>query len=212
MPENLTNIIGYIIYTVIGIVALWGAFCVVMVWLRVGAKRFRSEEQQQLFLDTIEEPLMEGDFDGVGDICHRDPRALCQIVQLGVINRQLGYSKVKQMLLDRFERDVLADLDYRLTWVKTVIAAAPMIGLLGTVVGMMGAFENLSTAASVDPTELASSISLALITTALGLTVAIPLVIATASLNNRIRKMEDLVSLGLGQFLDTFREALSRHK
>ena len=49
MPENLTNIIGYIIYTVIGIVALWGAFCVVMVWLRVGAKRFRSEEQQQLF-------------------------------------------------------------------------------------------------------------------------------------------------------------------
>ena len=70
MPENLTNIIGYIIYTVIGIVALWGAFCVVMVWLRVGAKRFRSEEQQQLFLDTIEEPLMEGDFDGVGDICH----------------------------------------------------------------------------------------------------------------------------------------------
>ena len=137
MPENLTNIIGYIIYTVIGIVALWGAFCVVMVWLRVGAKRFRSEEQQQLFLDTIEEPLMEGDFDGVGDICHRDPRALCQIVQLGVINRQLGYSKVKQMLLDRFERDVLADLDYRLTWVKTVIAAAPMIGLLGTVVGMI---------------------------------------------------------------------------
>ena len=212
MPENLTNIIGYIIYTVIGIVALWGAFCVVMVWLRVGAKRFRSEEQQQLFLDTIEEPLMEGDFDGVGDICHRDPRALCQIVQLGVINRQLGYSKVKQMLLDRFERDVLADLDYRLPWVKTVIAAAPMIGLLGTVVCMMGAFEKLSTAASVDPTELASSISLALITTALGLTVAIPLVIATASLNNRIRKMEDLVSLGLGQFLDTFREALSRHK
>ena len=212
MPENLTNILGYIIYTVIGIVALWGAFCVVMVWLRVGAKRFRSEEQQQLFLDTIEEPLMEGDFDGVGDICHRDPRALCQIVQLGVINRQLGYSKVKQMLLDRFERDVLADLDYRLTWGKTVIAAAPMIGLLGTVVGMMGAFETLSTAASVDPTELASSISLALNTTALGLTVAIPLVIATASLNNRIRKMEDLVSLGLGQFLDTFREALSRHK
>ena len=33
-----------------------------------------------------------------------------------------------------------------------------------------------------------------------------------ASLNNRIRKMEDLGSLGLGQFLDTFREALSRHK
>ena len=212
MSEDLTNVIGLVIYCIIGLVALWGAFCVVMVWIRVGAKRFRSEEQQQLFLDTIEEPLMEGDFDGVGEICARDPRALCQIVQLGVINRGLGYSKVKQMLLDRFERDVLSDLDYRLTWVKTVIAAAPMIGLLGTVVGMMGAFEKLSTAANVNPTELASSISLALVTTALGLTVAIPLVLATASLNNRIRKMEDLVSLGLGQFLDTFREALSRSK
>ena len=212
MQETLTTIIGNIIYTIIGIVALWGAFCVIMVWTRVSSKRFKSEEQQQLFLDTIEEPLFEGDFDGVAEICDRDPRALCQMVQLGVLNRQMGYSKVKQMLLDRFERDVLADLDYRLTWVKTVIAAAPMIGLLGTVIGMMGAFAKLASATTVDPAELASSISLALITTALGLTVAIPLVLATASLNNRIRQMEDLVSLGLGQFLDTYREVLTRHK
>ena len=212
MQETLTTIIGNIIYTIIGIVALWGAFCVIMVWTRVSSKRFKSEEQQQLFLDTIEEPLFEGDFDGVAEICDRDPRALCQMVQLGVLNRQMGYSKVKQMLLDRFERDVLADLDYRLTWVKTVIAAAPMIGLLGTVIGMMGAFAKLASATTVDPAELASSISLALITTALGLTVAIPLVLATASLNNRIRQMEDLVSLGLGQFLDTYREVLARHK
>ena len=154
MQETLTTIIGNIIYTIIGIVALWGAFCVIMVWTRVSSKRFKSEEQQQLFLDTIEEPLFEGDFDGVAEICDRDPRALCQMVQLGVLNRQMGYSKVKQMLLDRFERDVLADLDYRLTWVKTVIAAAPMIGLLGTVIGMMGAFAKLASATTVDPSRI----------------------------------------------------------
>ncbi len=134
------------------------------------------------------------------------------MVQMAVANRHLGYTKVKQLLMDRFERDVLADLDYRITWVKTVIAAAPMLGLLGTVIGMMGAFDKLASAATVDPTKLAGSINIALITTALGLTIAIPLVVATASVNNKIKQLEDLIAVGLGQFLDMFREVAAKQK
>ena len=52
---------------------------------------------------------------------------------------------------------------------------------------------------------------LALITTACGLAIAIPLVLATANINIQIRKMEDMVSYGLNQFLEIFREAIIRH-
>ena len=49
----------------------------------------------------------------------------------------------------RAAHDVMADLEYRVSWVNTVIKAAPMIGLLGTVVGMMGAFGSLAAAETI---------------------------------------------------------------
>jgi biopolymer transport protein ExbB/TolQ len=60
----------------------------------------------------------------------------------------------------------------------------------------------------VKPDQLASDISVALVTTASGLAIAIPLVICVTMINVRIRKMEDLVSAGLTRFLDSFRTVL----
>ena len=45
MSEQVTEILGYFIYASMALVALWGLYCVVMVWGRVKAKRFRSEAQ-----------------------------------------------------------------------------------------------------------------------------------------------------------------------
>ena len=137
-----------------------------------------------------------------------DRRATCQLAQMAIANRKLGYSRVKQLLVDRFQRDVLQDLEYRLSWVYTVIKAAPMIGLLGTVLGMMAAFAKLAVGgASVQVDKLAQDIQFALITTALGLAIAIPLVLGTAYINVQIKRMEDLVGFGLNQFLEIFKEA-----
>jgi biopolymer transport protein ExbB/TolQ len=144
-----------------------------------------------------------------------DKRAMSQLALLAIINREIGYAKVRQLLIDRFQRDVLADLEYRLSWVNTVIKSAPMIGLLGTVMGMMGAFRTLSTGDNVAPDQLAGDIQLALVTTACGLAIAIPLLLASASINVRIRKMEDLVAAGLTRFLESFRAAVgveTRHR
>ena len=136
-------ILGYIIYVCLFLIALWGAFCVVMVWARVKQKRFDNEETQNLFMEAIEEPLSQGNYDVAVEICEDDRRALCQLSQIAIDNRKLGYAKVKQLVADRFQRDVLADLENRLSWVYTVIKAAPMVGLLGTVMGMMAAFHSL---------------------------------------------------------------------
>jgi biopolymer transport protein ExbB/TolQ len=180
-----------------------------MVWNRVREKRFRNEDQQSEFLDALDEPVVRGDFEAAGHMLETDKRAMSQLALLAIVNRDMGFSKVRQLLVDRFQRDVLADLEYRLSWVNTVIKSAPMIGLLGTVMGMMGAFTKLADPTKpVKPQDLANDISFALITTACGLAIAIPLLLATASINVRIRKMEDLVAAGLSRFLESFRSGI----
>jgi biopolymer transport protein ExbB/TolQ len=85
-----------------------------------------------------------------------------------------------------------------------------MLGLFGTVVGMIGAFATLATAETVEATALAGDINTALYTTAIGLAIAIPLVLCTASIHVRMRKMEDLVAAGLSRFLEVLRAAMER--
>jgi biopolymer transport protein ExbB len=205
--STLTTIIAYLAYIALAGLALWGAFCIVMIWARVGQKRFRSEAEQTEFLDAVDASMSKGRFDEAGQICDGDPRAMCQLAWVAIANRKAGFAKVRLMVMDRFQRDILADLEYRLSWVNTVIKSAPMVGLFGTVIGMMGAFDKLASAENVSPDKLASDISVALVTTASGLAIAIPLVLCVTMINVRISKMEDLVSSGLTRFLESFRAA-----
>ena len=208
----LTELLAYLIYTALGLIALWGAFTVVMAWRRVGQVRFRDEAEQDELLAEVDSSVRSGRVDAAAELCADDARALPQLVILAATNRQLPLGKLSTLLAERFRRDVLADLDHRISWIDTVIKSAPMIGLFGTVIGMMGAFGKLAGEAkeNVSPSILANDISLALITTACGLAIAIPLVLARASIMTRIRQMEDLVGSGLVQLLEAIRAAGSR--
>lgn len=208
--DTVFRVLGYAIYTGLGVIALWGIYCIVQVWRRVAQKQYKTEGEQDEFLDAVEDPLLQGQFDAAVELCMDKQQAMPQLVKLALVNRKVGYQRVRQLVLDRFQRDVLTDLEYRLTWVNTVVKSAPMLGLLGTVVGMMGAFLTLSTNENVDPTQLAGDINVALRTTACGLAIAIPLIVMMSSVNIRIRKMEDLVSSGLTRFLDVYRQALAK--
>ena len=208
--DTVFKVLGYAIYTGLGVIALWGIYCIVQVWRRVAQKQYKTEGEQDEFLDAVEDPLLQGQFDAAVELCMDKQQAMPQLVKLALVNRKVGYQRVRQLVLDRFQRDVLADLEYRLSWVNTVVKSAPMLGLLGTVVGMMGAFLTLSTNENVNPTQLAADINVALRTTACGLAIAIPLIVMMSSVNIRIRKMEDLVSSGLTRFLDAYRQALAK--
>lgn len=207
---NLYTIISNSTYLALGAVALWGLYCIAVIWTRVGNKRFKNEAAQDDFLDELEPTLLAGDFEGAAELCEGDSRAIPQMVELAIANRDLGYGRVRQVVLDRFQRDVLSDLEYRLSWVSTVIKSAPMIGLFGTVFGMMGAFRTLATADSVEPSALAGDIQVALITTASGLAIAIPLMILVANINIKIAKMEDLVGTGLTRAFAALKVGMQR--
>ncbi len=207
---GVLNMIGDSMYVALALVALWGLYQIVVVWTRVNQKRFKSEEQQDTFMDDVDQMLVQGDFEGVEEYCAGDTKAMPQMIAMAVKNRGEGFKRAKQIMLDRFQRDVMSDIEYRLSWVSTAIKTAPMIGLFGTVFGMMGAFKTLATAASVEPSKLAGDINVALITTACGLAIAIPLMMLVASINIKIAKMEDLIGSGLTRFFESYKVGLAR--
>ncbi|MFN3190359.1 MAG: MotA/TolQ/ExbB proton channel family protein [Aureliella sp.] len=212
MPETIYDWIGLADYCALAAVAMFGAFCCVLIWTRVGEKWFKTEDEQNAFLDSIEADLAAGNFENVEAACEGDKRAVPMLVSLGVMNKHLGYAKVKALLMERFQRDVLGDLEKSISWVTTVIKTAPMLGLFGTVTGMIGAFATLASAQSVEPTKLAKDINVALYTTAIGLAIAIPLVMALNAVNNRIRHMEELVGSGVTRFLEAYRVGLEKKR
>lgn len=202
------DIIASSTYLALALIALWGLYCIVVVWTRVAQKRFKSEAEQDHFLDDVEGMMRAADFEGVREYCAGDQRAIPQMIELVIAHRGEGYKRARQIMMDRFQRDVLSDLEYRLSWVSTAIKSAPMIGLFGTVFGMMGAFQTLATAESVEPSALAGDIRVALVTTASGLAIAIPLMILVANVNIRIAKMEDLIGSGMTRVFDAFKAGL----
>lgn len=192
--SSMTGIVGNFIYLLLAVIALWGAYCVLIVWRRIGQLNFRKESHQYDFLTAMRQLYLAGDTEAVKSECEGDKRAVPQLVLVALKHAALSPGRMRDLLIERFQRDVLAEIDYRTNWVQTVIKSAPMVGLFGTVVGMMGAFSKLGVQTRVEPTMLASDIMLALITTACGLAIAVPLIFATASLSIRTARLEDFVS------------------
>lgn len=201
----LFKIVEYITYIGLGGIAIWGVFNLILVWRRVATVRFRNEEELDAFIEAIDEPVAAKRFDEAIALCGEDRRAMPQLALYAIMNREQGAERVERQLAERFQLDVMSDIDYRLSWVATVIKSAPMIGLLGTVVGMMGAFSNLSSGTKVDTGKMAEDIMFALVTTASGLSIAVPLLLAREGINVQIRKMEDLVTAGVSQLLEVLR-------
>lgn len=203
--------VGYLIYAAMAGVALYGLFTIVLIFRRIAQKRFASQAAAGEFLEDCRDLLKQKKFDGVADLCDSPPfwaKAVPQLILVALANRDRSPSKMRQLLGERFEREILADLEYRTSWVATIVKSAPMLGLLGTVLGMIQAFGKIAGAGSTgtDPKALADDISFALITTALGLIIAIPLVMAGNVIHVRMGKLQDSVQQDLGEFLEDLQQ------
>jgi biopolymer transport protein ExbB len=184
---------------------LWGLYCVILLWRRILSLRFADDKTQNEFLHTLQQMLEAGDFDGAKKMCQDEPRALPQLALAAIENRDLSESQLRQLVAELMQRNVLADLEYRISWVATVIKSGPLLGLFGTVLGMMAAFGRIGTGEKVQPSQIAAEISIALICTAMGLITAIPFTYLLASLNIRMRILQDSLASGMTQFLEHFK-------
>ena len=190
---TVMSLAGYVIYTCIGLLAAWGAFCVILLTRQIARRLFRNADASGEYTSQVGQLLRDGSYEDAEKLSSTPEnwyRAVPVLVRGIIAKRHLGLEKIRQTIATTFEREILAELENRLAWVNTVIKSAPLLGLLGTVVGMIGAFAQIK-AERPDPSALAGNISVALFTTALGLVVAIPLLLAANFVQARLRSLED---------------------
>lgn len=145
------------------------------------------------------------------ELCEENPYPVCEVLEEGI--RKWGRSsvEVEQAILDSGER-VSNELKRNLRLINGVATVSPLLGLLGTVLGMIQAFDAIATISpGADPkTMIATGISQALLTTAAGLSVAIPALIAhlyfTGCVDRRVMEI-DAVGLQLVRLISA--EALA---
>jgi biopolymer transport protein ExbB/TolQ len=200
--NDLAKMLGDACYIFLALNFVWGLYNIIMGYRRLKELNFSDHEEQAEFVDEVLQNLQAGRYDAVDELCNDDGRALPQLTQLAVANRGLGYDQLRQVVTEVLQREVMADLEYRTNWVATVIKCGPLLGLFGTVLGMMAAFGRIGSGEQVEPYMIAKEISIALICTAMGLATAIPFNFILASLATRVRNFQDALGAGLMRVLD----------
>lgn len=199
--NDLAQKLGDACYLFLALNLLWGIYSSIVVWNQLRRLRFRSDAAQVEFRQDVRHYLESGDFESVAAYCDGDPRALPQLLMIVVNNRDLEASDLRHLLAETLQRNVMAPLENGINWVITVIRNGPLLGLMGTVLGMMAAFGRIGTGAKVEPSQIADEISVALICTAMGLGTAIPLGYVASGLTNRLRDLQESLGPTLVRFL-----------
>jgi biopolymer transport protein ExbB len=165
----------------------------------------RSNFLQNSTVQTLSGLLASDKFQGAIDFGRRHPGPFTDLVTALVENRHAPYEELKEILEDT-GRLQLMGLQRGLPALATIVAGAPLLGLLGTVIGMIKIFSVVATAGSGITEQLSSGISQALITTATGLVIAIPALFVHSYLEARALSILSDIEAQILDFLHLVRE------
>ena len=140
-------------------------------------------------LEGIEGYVQKGDYAGAKELCRNTRGPVASIFYQGLDRVNEGLDNVEKAVTS-YGGVQMARLESNLTWIGLFIALAPSFGFLGTVVGMVQAFDDIEAAGDISPTVVAGGMKVALLTTVFGLIVAIILQIFY---NYILTKIEGLV-------------------
>lgn len=183
-PEGIVEAIGYpfaAVFVLASVVALWSAIerLVLLRKRRVIPRAFVDRFLMHLRTGRMDKPNAVA-------VCQQNASPVAEIFLHGVRKWGKPGVEIEQAVMDGGERQV-ALLKKRLRVLNGVATIMPLIGLLGTVTGMIEAFNNIADSNAMGQAEiLASGIALALLTTAIGLFIAIPALTAYMFLAGRI--------------------------
>jgi biopolymer transport protein ExbB len=143
----------------------------------------------QELVDGFEEKLNEKQFQEAYDLARADESVLGQVLSAGLAKLSKGYNKALEGMQEVGEEESMK-LEHRLSYMALIGNLSPMIGLFGTVQGMIASFQVIALGgATPKPADLAAGISTALFTTLVGLAVAIPAIAAYNILRNRVTRL-----------------------
>jgi biopolymer transport protein ExbB len=145
-------------------------------------------------LTNVEQALENGGVEAAKDVCRKTRGPVASIFYQGLDRFDHGIDVVEKSIIS-YGGVQAGLLEKGLSWIALFIALAPMLGFMGTVIGMIGAFDAIEIAGDISPSLVAGGIKVALITTVSGLLVAIILQIfynyCVAKIDSIVNNMED---------------------
>ena len=152
-------------------------------------------------LDGIEENAKSGNWQGARELCANTRGPVASIFVQGLDRLDQGLENVEKAVTS-YGGVQMARLENNMTWIGLFIALAPSFGFLGTVVGMVQAFDDIETAGDISPTVVAGGMKVALLTTIFGLITAIILQIFYNYILTKIESLVDQMEDGSISFMD----------
>lgn len=141
-------------------------------------------------LEEVEEALNSGGADAAIEVCKDKRGPVASIFTQGLMRASEGVEMVEKSVV-AYGSVQMGALEKGLIWISLFISLAPMLGFMGTVIGMIGAFDAIQAAGDISPSLVAGGIKVALLTTVAGLIAAI---ILQVFYNYIVSKIESLVS------------------
>ena len=149
-----------------------------------------SEVNAKKLMQDIDAKLMEDDVEGAKDLCRNTRGPVASICYQGLLHIKEPLEQIDRQLTN-YGTVQISNMEKGCSWIKLFIAVAPSLGFLGTVIGMVMAFDQIQTAGDISPTIVASGMKVALITTIFGIIVAL---ILQLFYNYILSKIEHLTS------------------
>lgn len=145
-------------------------------------------------LKNVEDALKSGGIESAKDVCKNTRGPVASIFYQGLDRADGGIDVVEKSIIS-YGSVMMGQLERGVSWISLFIALAPMLGFMGTVIGMIGAFDAIEAAGDISPSLVAGGIKVALLTTVFGLIVAIILQIfynyIVAKIDNITNSMEN---------------------
>ncbi len=160
----------------------------------------------QELIDGFDEKLNTKEFQAAYDLARADESMLGQVLSTGLAKLSGGYAKALEGMQEVGEEEAMK-LEHRLSYMALIGNLAPMVGLLGTVQGMITSFDVIAkSTSSPKPSELAVGISTAMTTTLVGLLLAIPAIAVYNILRNRVARLMMEVGIAGENLMGRFEE------
>ncbi len=148
-----------------------------------------SSTNTKKLIQKVDEALNTGGVEAAKEVCRTTRGPVASIFYQGLLRYDEGIDVVEKSVVS-YGSVQMGQLESGLSWVSLFISLAPMLGFMGTVVGMIAAFDNIAVAGDVSPTVVAGGIKVALLTTVGGLIVA---VILQLFYNYLVSKIDSIV-------------------
>lgn len=163
----------------------------------------RSEINTKKLLSDIEKKVENGDVEGAKALCRDTRGPVASVCYQGLMHINEPAEDVERTIVS-YGTVLVSRLERGCSWIKLCIAIAPSLGFLGTVIGMVMAFDQIQAEGDISPTIVAEGMKVALITTIFGIIVALILQVFYNFVNSRIDRLTTQMEEGAINLMDIF--------